>query len=87
MKAILILVLLATTAAAEPVATSPVAIARAKWDAAVAGGHPVEAGVWARRHFAAMQQARAAERHAQQASQPVRGHVKVRSALPVRTRL
>ncbi|MGE0869897.1 MAG: hypothetical protein AB7P03_15130 [Kofleriaceae bacterium] len=29
--------------------------ARANWDAAVAGGHPNPAGVWARRHFAAMQ--------------------------------
>jgi hypothetical protein len=36
-------------------ATHELAVARAEWDAAVAGGHPVSAGKWARRHFAAMQ--------------------------------
>lgn len=36
-------------------AREQVAAARARWDAAVADGHPVEAGVWARRHFEAMQ--------------------------------
>jgi hypothetical protein len=34
--------------------------ARLRWDAAVAGGHPVAAGQWARRHFDAMQAERAA---------------------------
>lgn len=37
--------------------------ARAHWDAAVAGDHPNPAGTWARRHFAAMQKLKAAERH------------------------
>lgn len=32
-----------------------VEVTRAKWDAAVAGEHPVRAGRWAQRHFAAMQ--------------------------------
>ena len=36
-----------------------VEVTRAKWDAAVAGDHPVAAGKWARRHFAAMQRVKA----------------------------
>ncbi len=82
MKAIFIIILLATTATAEPTKPEPTAaqqvvITRAKWDAAVAAGHPVEAGVWARRHFAALQAVRKAER-------PVRA--RVRSQSPVRGR-
>jgi hypothetical protein len=41
-------------------ATHELAVARAKWDAAVAGGHPVRAGKWARLHFEAMQKVNAA---------------------------
>ncbi len=36
--------------------------ARVRWDAAVAAEHPNPAGAWARRHFAAMQQVKSAER-------------------------
>ncbi len=36
--------------------------ARTHWDNAVTGDHPNPAGAWARRHFAAMQQVKAAER-------------------------
>ena len=32
-----------------------VEVTKAKWDAAVVGEHPVPAGKWAVRHFAAMQ--------------------------------
>lgn len=35
--------------------------ARAKWDAAVAGDHPVSAGIWARRHSDALQAYRDAQ--------------------------
>ncbi|CAN5914389.1 hypothetical protein BH11MYX3_BH11MYX3_43330 [soil metagenome] len=41
--------------------------ARTRWDAAVANDHPNPAGAWARRHFAAMQQVKAAERRWQAA--------------------
>ena len=41
-------------------AREQVAATRAQWDAAVADGHPVSAGTWARRHFEAMQVRRAA---------------------------
>ncbi len=43
--------------------------ARTRWDAAVAGAHPNPAGAWARRHFAAMQQVKAAERRWQAAKE------------------
>ncbi|MGE0549034.1 MAG: hypothetical protein AB7O24_18765 [Kofleriaceae bacterium] len=38
------------------------ATARANWNAAVAGGHPNPAGIWARRHHAAMEAHQAAMR-------------------------
>jgi len=50
----------AVAADALQVATAAKIYARAKWDAAVAGGHPVAAGKWAQRHFDAMQAERAA---------------------------
>lgn len=50
----------AAAADALQVATAAKIYARAKWDAAVAGGHPVPAGTWAQRHFDAMQAERAA---------------------------
>ena len=50
----------AVAADALRVATAAKIYARAKWDAAVAGGHPVPAGAWAQRHFDAMQAERAA---------------------------
>src|ERR1043165_3534685 len=50
----------AVAADALRIATAANLYARAKWDAAVAGGHPVPAGVWAQRHFDAMQAERAA---------------------------
>ncbi|MBS1122358.1 MAG: hypothetical protein H6Q90_4586 [Deltaproteobacteria bacterium] len=46
--------------AALQAAGAQVAATRARWDAAVAGGHPVPAGVWARRHAGAMQLRKAA---------------------------
>ena len=39
----------------------------ARWDTAVAGDHPNAAGTWARRHFAAMQNVKVAERRWQAA--------------------
>jgi len=42
-------------------AAAEVEITRKHWDDAVAGDHPVPAGKWARRHFAAMQTLKAAE--------------------------
>jgi len=50
----------AAAADALRIATAAKLYARAKWDAAVAGGHPVPAGTWAQRHFDAMQAERAA---------------------------
>jgi hypothetical protein len=50
----------AAAADALQIATAAKIYARAKWDAAVAGGHPVPAGKWAQRHFDAMQAERAA---------------------------
>lgn len=41
-------------------ARAEVAELRAAWDAAVAGGHPVPAGRWARLHFEAVQRRNAA---------------------------
>jgi hypothetical protein len=43
--------------------------ARTRWDAAVAGDHPNPAGTWARRHFAAMQRVKVAERRWQAAKE------------------
>ncbi|MEO8700839.1 MAG: hypothetical protein ABI867_12390 [Kofleriaceae bacterium] len=48
-----------------------VATSRARWDAAVEGGHPVAAGIWARRHFEAMQARTAAQQRWRLASDRV----------------
>jgi hypothetical protein len=47
--------------------------ARTHWDAAVSGDHPNPAGAWARRHFAAMQQVKVAERRWQAAKEQTDG--------------
>jgi hypothetical protein len=50
-------------------ARSELVAARTRWDAAIAGDHPNPAGAWARRHFAAMQQVKVAERRWQAAKE------------------
>ncbi len=73
MKAIIIALLVSVTGVAsadqrnEPSARhlldqarAEVATTRQQWDLAVAGGHPVAAGVWAVRHFQALQTRKAA---------------------------
>jgi hypothetical protein len=48
-----------------------VAAARSRWDFAVANGHPVSAGEWAKRHLVAMQERAAAQLRWQRASDRV----------------
>ncbi len=59
-------------------ARSELVAARAHWDAAVAGDHPNPAGTWARRHFAALQKVKVAERRWQAAKEQTDGRTVAR---------
>ncbi len=66
-----------SAAPAIDVARADVAAARSRWDAAVAEGHPVQAGKLARLHLEAMQRRNAALRTTEEpvaVNQPARTH-------------